>query len=307
MTETITPRRQRRPIGSAPAAPDPTPAAAPVTMMTAADGELQTFLQTLRDAARMKRYRLIGQLSRCQIMRPDGPKTIDFRKEGPILAMMEGSEQIIVVSEWRGIPPKLDDTDQFCPDCLSQCDVCGGSGNKICEAFKCGGSGVVPLPFAICTESSCLDGKAGVLNPHCPRCHGTGSYLPMGTCQVCHGSGKMTCSVCRGTGKRPTGIKDGDTNWRLPACATCKGTKFAHNEIPQETEQFVNARLGDMIALGPIVRFAVDSVGGTGMPPQVFDVDADANGQYLVLLLERDEPGAASYLIGGVLKSLSQG
>jgi hypothetical protein len=70
-------------------------------------------------------------------------------------------------------------------------------------------------------------------------------------------------------------------------------------------EEFVNRRQGDMLAIGPIVRFAVNSVGGSGDPPQVFDVEPDTNQQYMVLLLEHERPGAGAFMLGGVLKSLT--
>jgi hypothetical protein len=260
--ETPLPRRRRRDISSA-----EIPASARIQKATSA---LDDFLAYLRDIERLRQYHLVGRLSRAQILRPEGAKTLDFRKEGPVLAFANSTEQLIVCDPWRGLPPKWDDTDQFCTACLSKCDVCGGTGKKRCEAFKCGGSGKI-----------------------------------MGTdkdCPVCAGSGEASCSLCHGTGKRPTGIKGGLTNYREPTCPECRGSKFAHKEIPQDVNSFVNARIGGMIALGPIVRFVVESVGGEGLPPQVYDVEADTNGQHLAILLESEQQGSRVYMIGGVLR-----
>jgi hypothetical protein len=305
----VQPRRQRRAI-AAPPSPSPTgitiiPPSVPTQPqpivkpadVSSAPAALRSFLKTLHDAVRMRQYRLIGQLSRVQCMREDGVKTIDFRKEGPILGMLPGTEQIVVTTEWRGLPSRWNDTTEFCQDCLSDCDVCNATGTKACEGYRCGGSGKVPKPAVACPDCAAM----GILNSKCETCKGTGMIHDMQKCSVCEGSGVMTCSVCRGTKKRPTGIEGGATNWRLPACSSCKGSKFAHVEIPQSVNDFVNARMGSMLALGPIVRFAVESVGGDGIPPQVYDVEADQNGQYMVILLEHDQPGAAAFMIGGVL------
>jgi hypothetical protein len=298
MAEVITSRRQRRVITSSPQESAPS--------VTPAGGEaLQQMLQQHRDIIRTRRYSLIGRLSRVQVVRPDGPKTIDFRKEGPVLAFATGTEQLVVTSQWAGIPAKWDDTEEFCPACLSACDVCQASGKKVCEGYKCGGSGKIPLPMVSCPAAGCL-AKTGKVKPHCAKCGGTGMFVPKGDCQACAGTGVMTCSVCRGMKKRPTGIKDGSTNWRDAACVICKGSKFAHKEIPQPIEDFLDTRIGSMVALGPIVRFAVESVGGEGSPPQVYDVQPDTNGQHMVILLESEQPGAGVFMIGGVLNSVTR-
>jgi hypothetical protein len=247
---------------------------------------------------------LIGRLSRVQILRPEGVKVLDFRKDGPVLAFAIGTEQLIVTDPWRGIPPKWSESDEFCQACLSDCDVCGKTGKKLCEAFRCGGGGRVPIPAVSCPAEDCLGGVAeATLNPRCKTCRGTGMFYGSKECAVCEGTGRAKCSLCRGTGRRPTGIVGGSTNYREPTCLECGGSKFAHKEIPQDINSFVNARIGGMLALGPIVRFAVESVGGEGTPPVVYDVDADSNGQHLVILLEHEQPGARVYMIGGVLRT----
>lgn len=301
-----TPRRQRRVITSSPVAVLNPPEPLAVASVNAAGEGLQQFLQQLRDIVRTRQFRLIGRLSRVQVVRPDGAaKTIDFRKDGPVLGFAIDTEQIVVTTPWSGIPPKWDDTDQFCQDCLADCDVCDATGSKVCEGYKCGGSGTVPLPMVACPAVGCLE-ITGHVNPKCAQCGGSGMFVPKGDCPMCAGTGRMTCSVCRGTKKRPTGIKDGRHDWRLPACPACGGSKFAHTEIPQEISGFVDVRIGPMVALGPITRFAVESVGGEGSPPQVFDVQADSNGQHMVILLEHERPGAGAFMIGGVLNSVTR-
>lgn len=307
MSETATPRRRRRIAleGDAQAVLS-TPAAPGTTAFAKVEHALNPFIEYLRDIERTRQYRLIGRLSRVQIQRPEGAKAIDFRKEGPVLAFAAGTEQLIVTDAWRGIPAKWDDSEEFCKACLSDCDVCEATGTKQCEAYKCGGGGRVPLPAIACPADDCLDGgKLGKrIKANCEMCHSTGSYVGTAECKVCAGTGKATCSQCRGTGERPTGIVGGSTNYREATCPECSGSKRAHKEIPQDINSFVNARIGAMLALGPIVRFVVESVGGEGTPPQVYDVEADANGQHLVLLV--DEAAQRAYMIGGVLRAKSR-
>lgn len=309
-----TPRRQRRVITSTPPAAGPPAMRQPENFGTPtldAGEELQQLLRQLRDVGRTRRYSIIGRLSRVQVARSAGKdllgvRTMDFRKDGPVIAFAIGTEQIVVTTPWNGLPPKWDDTEAFCPACLSPCDVCAATGRKVCEGYKCGGSGKVPLPMISCPGAKCL-AKTGRTKPWCPECGGSGMHVPKGECKMCAGTGEMTCPVCRGTKARPTGIKGGSANYREATCVVCQGSKFAHKEIPQVLADFVDARIGPMLALGPIVRFAVESVGGAGTPPQVFDVQPDSTGRHMVLLLESEQPGAGAFMIGGVLNSVTRG
>jgi hypothetical protein len=297
MTDTATPRRKRRTA-------EPDVPLKPVVTTGSPQDALATLLEYLRNIERTRTYRLIGRLSRVQILRPEGVKVLDFRKEGPVLAFAIGTEQLIVTDPWRGIPAKWSESDELCQACLSDCDVCGATGKKLCEAFRCGGGGRVPIPAVPCPAEDCLGGGVGdTINPRCSTCRGSGMFYGTKECEVCDGTGRAKCSLCRGAGRRPTGILGGSTNYREPTCPECGGSKFAHKEIPQDINSFVNARIGDMVALGPIVRFAVESVGGTGNPTLIYEVDADVNGQHLVLLLERETPRAHAYMIGGVLRT----
>jgi hypothetical protein len=297
MTDAVQTRRRRRTAE--------TPAAPAITAGGPLPHGMDAFLARIRDLERTKDYRIFGRLTRAQILRPAGAKVLDFRKTGPVLAMAD-DDLIVVVDVWQGMPAKLDDTDEFCRACLATCDVCAGTGKKLCEMFTCGGRGRVNAPGEQCPSEECLHGGLrGHIKPGCDMCHGTGIFVGTRECPACKGEGKARCGQCRGTGKRPTGIEGGDTNWRKPSCPECKGTKFNHREIPQDVDAFIIAGLGEMVAIGPIVSFVVESVGGTGEPPQVYEVDADANGQHLVILLERNAPGARMYMLGGVLRPRS--
>ena len=228
-----TPRRRRR---------EPVPESA----IEKAASSLRHLIQYILENERTKNYRLIGRLSRCQIVRPDATvKVLDFRKDGPVLAMIAGSEQLLSVDPWRGLPAKWSDTEDFCSACLSLCDVCGGDGTGMCQFPKCGGGGRIPLPMVSCPADDCLaapNAAQAHIKPGCEICHGTGMYVGTKECTLCKGTGLGKCNVCRGTGKRPTGISEGQTDYRLPTCPECGGAKFAHREIPQDLESFVGSR-----------------------------------------------------------------
>ena len=106
MNDTATPRRRRRDPMVSPEPPQAPPQAT-APLMNGAETALQTFLAYLRDIERMRQYRLIGRLSRCQMLRPEGAKTLDFRKDGPVLAFANGTEQLIVADTWRGLPAEV--------------------------------------------------------------------------------------------------------------------------------------------------------------------------------------------------------
>lgn len=274
---------------------------------SAQERQLQTYLEPIRQMMRAHDYQILGRLSRVQVATDLGGKLIDFRKNGPVLAIH--GDQLIVLDAWNGLPAKWDDTEELCSACLTECDVCNATGRKACENFKCGGSGHVPKPTVPCPAADCLAGGKDLERrpkKDCELCRGSGHYTELADCPVCKGSGKQQCSVCRGSSKKPTGIQGGSTNWRLPSCPVCQGSKFAHKEIPQNLEDFVRERIGNIAAIGPITRFAVESVGGEGTPPQVYDVIPDGNNQFMSLLIDQNagQPGGKNwcYLIGGTLQ-----
>ncbi len=175
--------------------------------------------------------------------------------------------RLVVMSPWEGLPDLREGSDKPCQACLLECDVCDPTGHKLCEALKCGGSG---------TRTD--NGKP---------------------CDACEGTGRMVCPVCRGTRKAPSGrTPDGSKR-----CTDCGGTKFQGKNVPQDLEQFINAKLGTMTVLGPITAMVLLSVSGeSGRIVRIFDVERDDAGDYIVLLLEPTSTVTRSYLLGGVLK-----
>jgi hypothetical protein len=247
--------------------PQPKPAKTPAW--------IQPHIQNVKDILRMRAYDMLGHLSFVQIDREgEKPKLIDFRKVGPAIAQAHGSQQIVIVSQWEGIPPRLEMSKDPCQSCLAKCEFCDGSGRKLCEAFFCGGSGTARMPNG--------DEK----------------------CSTCDGTGNMECSACRGLGKRPTGHEAGNYDWQSPRCKFCGGRQFVNQEIPVPLSDFECGRIGPMILLGPVLRFSVTPIAGPGRnAPVVYSVGLDGNNDGMLLAIESENVPCAAYLLGGIAKA----
>jgi len=287
-------RRRRRVIRSEESAPAmPAQPISKTILATGVDPMIARKLQQLRDYVRTKNYENLGLLSTIQIIREDGRQTIDFRSDRMTIARAyDKPDLLLLVTPWQGIPAKWDNSQEFCPKCLADCDVCKGKKTESCPTQ-------IALPDEVCQAEGCT-GKTGTYNPKCQLCRGTGIIKTFTTCKVCKGTGEKECSVCRGTGKYPTCVVGGDhsrNDVKKPDCPHCKGSGRDHKEIPIDINRFVNARQGTMLFLGPIEKITVQQLDGRtitihGMP--------DQGKQYPVLAIEKDEPGCGAYFVGGV-------
>jgi hypothetical protein len=208
--------------------------------------------------------------------------------------------KLLMITPWGGLPSIHEKGDEPCPECMSDCDICGATGEKVCEGWQCGGRGWVPGPSEVCTAPGCL-GERGKFNPECTACAGQGEVFPHLPCPMCHGAKVMICPVCKGAQQRPTGLQNGSTNWQDGACPKCHGTKANGKEVPQDLEKHVNAWIGPMPVIGPIVGMTIQCIAGMRPPVKQIDVTADANGDYLVLLLEPGSRVTHGYFLGGSL------
>lgn len=216
------------------------------------------------------------------------------------------SDALILLGTWSGLPPLWERTSIPCPRCQHACDVCDGSGKKLCEGLDCGGRGWISGNWISCPGSGC-HAETGKFNPNCEVCANSpirGQIAERVTCKMCEGSGQMTCSRCRGTGKFSTGMIRGSLDYQLPRCKFCRGTGWKGKANPQKIEQFSNALLDKFSVLGPIYNFTVIPFGQGRGGFKIFDVTPDDKNDMLVLLVPRDKrvrPQKA-YLLGGVVR-----
>jgi len=267
------------------------------------------------EAQRRGQYQVFGNVSLIETETKGKKGKMRFPgKSGPAIAwptLRNGNNEtevdrtkLLLISAWEGLPPLREQSTKPCQACMGTCDLCGEDGKKLCEGYQCGGRGWVPGPSQICAADGCLE-KTGVYNPECKQCGGRGGTIPHQTCPMCFGSGKMRCPVCHGDKKRPTGIKNGSTNWMDGVCPECKGSKFDGEEKPQNFEEHINAWLGPMPVLGPILALTVQSIPGERPVVRQFDISPDGNGDLMVMLLEHGSNATNAYLLGGVVKERS--
>lgn len=223
---------------------------------------------------------------------------------------------LIVLGQWQGLPALRVNSSKPCPKCRHACDVCDGSGKKLCEL--CGGQTWLPGPFVPCPGPGCVRDTGGFakgrIADNCATCRGNGHIPEHLPCTMCKGSKQMTCSRCQGTGKYSTGRVNGSVDWDVsPKCKACAGTCFVGKWEKQDVKKFANATLRqrlkrgkrDFFVVGPIREFAIRDP--QTLRTRIFDVGQDAAGDFLVLLLPAGVTQfPKAYLVGGVVRERSQ-
>ncbi len=229
---------------------------------------------------------------------------------------------LLVLGQWEGLPPLRVNTSKPCPKCRHACDVCDGSGKKLCEL--CGGQTWIPGNWLPCAGPNCLK-ETGKFRGECVTCGGSGQIREQNPCAMCDGSAKMTCSRCAGSGKYSTGRINGAVDWDVsPKCKFCYGSTFVGEWQRQDEKRFTNAMLlykapkaegarrGDVDfllgrrkayrVLGPILEFAIRDP--HSLRARIFDVSPDSAGDLLVLLVPRSkvQRPQKAYLVGGVVR-----
>jgi hypothetical protein len=221
----------------------------------------------------------------------------------------------LVLGTWVGLPALRSNTTKPCPSCRHACDVCDGSGKKLCEL--CGGQGWVAGGWLPCGASGCTK-ETGQFKADCSACRGTGQTVEHRKCSMCDGSKLMTCPRCSGTGKFSTGRINGSIDWTGKKCTKCDGTCFAGKWKPQDLKRFTNARLrtlqkaielgrglllrGEWLVLGPILTLGLRHF--ESMRGCIFDVLPDGHGDMLMLIVPatpKQLPQKA-FLVGGVVR-----
>lgn len=226
---------------------------------------------------------------------------------------------LIILGQWAGLPALRKNSTTPCPKCRHACDICTGSGEKLCEGIDCGGRGWIPGMWVSCPGPGCHK-DTGQYKSDCATCATSdvrGQMREQVECKMCHGTGQMVCSRCRGTGKFSTGHANGSLDWRLPKCKACAGTGWKGTLEKQNIAKFTNAELvvhknprpgfkslvlQSWLALGPIHAFSVMDFQTNR--PRTFEVSADEKGDLLMLLVPaspRQKPQKA-YLVGGIVR-----
>ena len=238
--------------------------------------------------------------------------------DDPIQGTFADWNTLCVLGEWQGLPPLRVNTTKPCPKCRHACDVCDGSGKKLCEL--CGGASWIAGNWLQCPGAGCSK-ETGNFKPDCLTCRGTGQIREQNACTMCKGEMRngfsvTTCTRCAGTGKFSTGRAKGSINFDDAAkCKACDGSTFVGEWKRQDEKQFTNATLSPggplgkirapYLVLGPIQQFAVqDPRSSRG---RIFDVSPDSAGDLLVLLVpSRSVMKQKAYLIGGLVREREQ-
>jgi hypothetical protein len=241
------------------------------------------------------------------------------------LGLKRSGEPLLILGQWLGLPAIRKNSATPCVKCKRVCDVCAGTGMKLCEGVGCGGRGFVPGKFVSCPESGCHS-DTGQFKPGCKTCGGSdvkGMIREQNICLMClgvqgpDGFTIMKCSACRGSGKRSTGRVNGSLDYRLPSCKACGGTGWEGELVKQDVAKFTNSEIVSepigkngpfnihivMLALGPIQSFTIKDFADNRI--RTFGVLPDEQGDYLNLLVPktvRNSPRCKAYLVGGVVR-----
>jgi hypothetical protein len=266
---------------------------------------LEQTLERQRELMLQREYQVLGTIDFIWVVRESGLIKMDYRKSGPNLAFNSETGDFLLLTSWRGLP-ELAEPSQPCTACLGTCGDCHGKGKKPCTLTGCAGSGYLKVKFIPCPD--CLGSKAGKTKPKCATCNGRGEVAEPEKCKGCDENGLAECAPCRGSGKVSTGKANGKTDAHdaklqqfvtVPKCNKCSGTGRTAGTKPQDFRQFVNGRLENRVAIGPIQRIVWHTL-GTGSMFQQCHIDPDNGGNLMVLLLDGEDPGAKQYLVGGI-------
>jgi hypothetical protein len=268
---------------------------------------LEQILDRQRELILQREYQVLGTIDFIWVVRGTGLLKIDYRKSGPRLAFNPETGDMLLLSPWNSLPDLPLPEAQPCQACLGTCGDCQGEGKKPCTLAGCAGSGYVKTKFGLCPD--CLgNSRVQKTLPNCKTCKGRGEVPQPEKCKGCDANGQAQCAPCRGLGKvatgRAGGKKDGidaaTRTWiAAPACKACNGLGRTVQEQAQDWRQFVNGRLGNRVALGPIQRILWHTP-GVGSQFQEAQISPDNGGNLMVLLLEGEQPGATQHLIGGI-------
>ncbi len=279
---------------------------APTARSAVGQETLDQVLDRQHELVLMREYRQLGQIDFIFVVRGNKTVKMDYRKKGPRLAWNPDTGDFLLLNNWDGGLPALDvpNATKPCTACLAKCGDCNGEGKKRCT-LACGGTGVVMSRYVPCPK--CLGGPEKETKLDCKECRGRGEVPQPEKCKGCDKDGKQKCYRCAGTGKVPTG-REGAKNdaldpasgtWKLaPRCKACDGRGQIVATEPQDWTQFVHGRMGTRVVIGPIKSLVWHTLDESGRF-QGAEIEPDAGGNLMVLLLDSPNAGAKQYLVGG--------
>src|SRR5438270_1878553 len=230
-----------------------------------------------------------------------------FGDAGPGIAQLKRSGSLAFLTDWPGLQPIQVPTDEPCPACLNECEVCEGKKKILCKNKGCGGAGMLTHNPKPCPK--CLGGPRQKTNPKCGKCSGSGNVFEQKKCPECKGRKKQKCDGCNGAGKRGTGKHEGSNDYHAARCGECNGHGKKIELIEQSIETFrASAFMGTqdlghnrLLALGPILRILVREMEGgyvngfAVIETPLFSEEEDP----LLMLLDERGVDMPMYLVGG--------
>jgi hypothetical protein len=253
-------------------------------------------LETLRGD-----YQILG---RVESMATPAGKMV-FGDAGPVIARLNRSGSLAFLTDWPGLQPIQVPTDEPCPACLNECEVCEGKKRILCKNKGCGGAGVLQHDPSPCPK--CLGGPREKTNPKCVECGGSGNVYAKKKCPECKGRKKQKCDGCNGAGQRGTGKHEGSNDYHARRCSECNGHGKKIDLVEQPIDKFYTGGAVDVPAfarqglsvLGPITRILVSEMeGGCVNGFAVIETPADESDP-LLLLLDQHAVDVSMYLVGG--------
>ncbi|HEX3584396.1 MAG TPA: hypothetical protein VH024_00260 [Candidatus Angelobacter sp.] len=258
-------------------------------------------LETLRGD-----YQILG---RVESMTTPAGKMV-FGDAGPVIAHLKRSSSLAFLTPWPGLDPIQVPTDEPCPACLNECEVCEGKKKILCKHKGCGGAGVLKHDPTPCPK--CQGGPKQKTNPKCGECGGSGNVFEQKKCPECKGRKKQKCDGCNGAGQRGTGKREGSNDYHAPRCSECNGHGKKIELVEQSMESFciadspvylvgggkVDYRKEGMRAVGPISRMLVREMEG-GYVNGFAVIETSADCDPLLLLIDERAVEMPMYLTGG--------
>ncbi len=231
-------------------------------------------------------YIMLGQVMRIRTDRG----YMEFYGAGPLIGRRRDRMDLLMITEWPGLPDKRTATAAPCQHCAVTCEQCEGRKTSRCEI--CGGAGQ-RLQQAVC---ECL-AKGGPF-PGCD-CHGLGMIGKPVECESCKGAKVIACPRCRGTGNEATGLYPPKAG--SPVCPKCQGQRVVVAIAAQPLTAFLQGNLGGLPAYGPIRSLIYTAADGS-RNIDIVEIDPDRQGNLAVLVLEKQAPVTRGYFMGGIAR-----